>query len=78
MLEAMRRENKQPRNRLVDTEREFIRISWLNKIYREEPIQHRQRLGLPMDNLIGLSVHDPYFQPTHQRSSSDASSPSLL
>jgi hypothetical protein len=27
MLEAMRRENKQLRNRLVDTEREYIRIS---------------------------------------------------
>ena len=27
-----------------------------------------------MDNLIGLSAHDPYFQPTHRRSSSNASS----
>ncbi|KAH9038531.1 hypothetical protein EDB85DRAFT_1932818 [Lactarius pseudohatsudake] len=65
------------RNRLVDTEREFIRISRLNEIYREELIQHRRRLGLPVDNLIGLSAHDPYFQPTHRRSSSsNASSPS--
>ncbi|KAH8984910.1 hypothetical protein EDB92DRAFT_1884472 [Lactarius akahatsu] len=77
MLEAMRRENEQLRNRLVDTEREFIRISRLNEIYREELIQHRRRLGLPVDNLIGLSAHDPYFQPTHRRSSSsNASSPS--
>jgi hypothetical protein len=74
MLEAMRRENDQLRNRLVDTEREFIRISRLNEIYREELIQHRRRLGLPVDNLIGLSAHDPYFQPTHRRSSSNASS----
>ncbi|KAI9462784.1 hypothetical protein BJY52DRAFT_1255136 [Lactarius psammicola] len=74
MLEAMRRENEQLRNRLVDTEREFIRISRLNEIYREELIQHRRRLGLPVDNLIGLSAHDPYFQPTHRRSSSNASS----
>ncbi|KAI0291012.1 hypothetical protein BC826DRAFT_1024457 [Russula brevipes] len=76
MLEAMRRENEQLRNRLVDTEREFIRISRLNEIYREELIQHRRRLNLPVDNLIGLSAHDPYFQPTHRRSSSAASSPS--
>ena len=34
------------------------------------------QLGLPVDNLIGLSAHDPYFQPTHRRSSSNASSPS--
>ncbi|KAI9507848.1 hypothetical protein F5148DRAFT_1201549 [Russula earlei] len=76
MLDAMRRENEQLRNRLVDTEREFIRISRLNEIYREELIQHRRRLGLPVDNLIGLSAQDPYFQPTHRRSSSSASSPS--
>jgi hypothetical protein len=44
MLEAMRRENEQLRNRLVDTEREFIRISRLNEIYREELIQHRRRV----------------------------------
>ncbi|KAN0109163.1 hypothetical protein V8E52_009594 [Russula decolorans] len=76
MLEAMRRENEHLRNRLVDTEREFIRITRLNEIYREELIQHRRRLGLPVDNLIGLSAHDPYSQPTHRRSSSNASSPS--
>ena len=44
MLEAMRRENEHLRNRLVDTEREFIRISKLNEIYREELIQHRRRV----------------------------------
>lgn len=33
------------------------------------------QLGLPVDNLIGLSAHDPYFQPTHRRSSSSTSSP---
>jgi len=76
MLEAMRRENEHLRNRLVDTEREFIRITRLNEIYREELIQHRRRLGLPVDNLIGLSAHDSYFQPTHRRSSSNTSSPS--
>lgn len=74
MLEAMRRENEQLRNRLVDTERDYIRISRLNEIYREELIDHRRRLGLSVDNLIGLSSLDPYSQPTHRRSWSNASS----
>jgi hypothetical protein len=34
------------------------------------------QLGLPVDNLIGLSAHDTYFQPTHRRNSSSTSSPS--
>ncbi|KAF9003313.1 hypothetical protein BDQ17DRAFT_1242194 [Cyathus striatus] len=76
MLEAMRRENEQLRNRLVDTERDYIRIMRLNEIYREELIEHRRRLGLPVDSLIGLSSSDPYSQPTHHRSSSSVSSPS--
>ncbi|OCH91282.1 hypothetical protein OBBRIDRAFT_775434 [Obba rivulosa] len=76
MLDAMRRENEQLRSRLVDTERDYIRISRLNEIYREELIEHRRRLGLSVDNLIGLSSVDPYSQPTHRRSSFTASSPS--
>ncbi|KAH9932209.1 uncharacterized protein B0H18DRAFT_987067 [Fomitopsis serialis] len=76
MLEAMRRENEQLRTRLVDTERDYIRITRLNEIYREELIEHRRRLGLPVDNLIGLASPDPYSQPTHHRTSSSASSPS--
>ncbi|KAH7910674.1 hypothetical protein BJ138DRAFT_1135870 [Hygrophoropsis aurantiaca] len=75
MLEAMRRENEQLRNRLVDTERDYVRISRLNEIYREELIDHRRRLGLSVDNLIGLSSQDPYSQPTHRRSISNLSSP---
>ena len=46
MLEAMRRENEQLRNRLTDTEREFVRISRLNDIYREELIEHRTKVSL--------------------------------
>ena len=43
--------------------------AWLNNIIKQ--------LGLPVDNLIGLSAHDPYFQPTHhRRNSSSTSSPS--
>lgn len=44
MLEAMRRENEHLRNKLVDTERDYIRISRLNEIYREELIVHRRRV----------------------------------
>jgi len=45
MLEAMRRENEHLRNKLVDTERDYVRISRLNEIYREELIDHRRRVG---------------------------------
>ncbi|KAJ3501405.1 hypothetical protein NMY22_g18938 [Coprinellus aureogranulatus] len=80
MLEAMRRENEQLRNRLSDTEREFVRITRLNDIYREELIEHRTRMGLPVDDLIGMPASDPLSQPTHRRSwasySSTGSSPS--
>lgn len=44
MLEAMMRENEQLRSRLVDTERDYVRISRLNEIYREELIDHRRRV----------------------------------
>ncbi|TFY61582.1 hypothetical protein EVJ58_g4432 [Rhodofomes roseus] len=43
MLEAMRRENEQLRTRLVETERDYIRVTRLNEIYREELIEHRRR-----------------------------------
>ncbi|KAI0701991.1 hypothetical protein BC835DRAFT_1322182 [Cytidiella melzeri] len=78
MLDAMRRENEQLRSRLVETERDYVRISRLNDIYREELIQHRRRLGLPVDNLIGLasSAQDPWSQPLHRRPSVP-NSPSL-
>ncbi|KAH6909417.1 hypothetical protein BKA70DRAFT_199204 [Coprinopsis sp. MPI-PUGE-AT-0042] len=73
MLETLRRENEQLRNKLVDTERDFVRISRLNDIYREELIEHRRRLGISTDTLIGVSP-DALSQPTHHRSA--ASSPS--
>ena len=44
MLEALTRENEHLRNKLVDTERDYIRISRLNEIYREELIVHRRRV----------------------------------
>lgn len=41
----MRRENEQLRARLVDTERDYIRVTRLNEIYREELIEHRRRVS---------------------------------
>ncbi|KAI0747027.1 hypothetical protein C8Q80DRAFT_1104756 [Daedaleopsis nitida] len=76
ILDALRRENEALRSRLVETEQDFIRISRLNEVYREELIQHRRRLGLPVDNLIGLPQSEPFSQPTHRRSNSTSSSPS--
>ncbi|KAI6165891.1 hypothetical protein EDD17DRAFT_1884154 [Pisolithus thermaeus] len=73
LLEAMRRENEQLRNRLVDTERDYVRIARLNEIYREELLEHRRRLGLSVDNLVGLSSADPFSQSTHRRSLSNLS-----
>ncbi|KIY45051.1 hypothetical protein FISHEDRAFT_61393 [Fistulina hepatica ATCC 64428] len=70
MLDAMRRENDQLRNRLTDIEKDYIRLFRLNEIYREELIEHRNRLGQPVDNLIGMSSADPYSQPLHRRASS--------
>ena len=45
LLEAMRRENEELRNRLADTERGYMRISRLNEVYREELIEHRRRVS---------------------------------
>ncbi|KAI0698050.1 hypothetical protein C8T65DRAFT_582172 [Cerioporus squamosus] len=76
ILDALRRENEALRSRLVETEQDFIRISRLNEVYREELIQHRRRLGLPVDNLIGLPQSEPLSQPLHRRPSFTSSSPS--
>lgn len=45
MLNAVRKENEILRSRLVDAEREFIRISRLNDVYREELIDHRRKVS---------------------------------
>ena len=44
-ISALRRENEMLRNRLVDTEREFVHTVRLNDIYREELIEHRRRVS---------------------------------
>jgi hypothetical protein len=46
MLETLQRENEQLRARLIDTERDYIRITRLNEIYRQELITHRNRVGI--------------------------------
>lgn len=45
MLDALRRENENLRNRLVDTERDYVRVTRLNEVYREELIEHRRRVS---------------------------------
>lgn len=52
MLEAMRRENEQLRTRLVDTERDYVRISRLNDIYREELLELRRRVSFFFSLLV--------------------------
>jgi len=44
-INALRRENEMLRNRLVDTEREFVRMVRLNDVYREELIELRRRVS---------------------------------
>ncbi|KAM5532168.1 hypothetical protein V8D89_014193 [Ganoderma adspersum] len=78
ILDALRRENEALRSRLVETEQDFIRISRLNEVYREELIQHRRRLGLPVDSLIGLPQSEPFSQPMHRRSSTSSSPSSSI
>ncbi|KAL0579651.1 hypothetical protein V5O48_002347 [Marasmius crinis-equi] len=76
MLEALRLENQTLRARLAEYERDYLRLSRLNEVYREELIEHRSRLGRSVDNLVGMSSSDPFSQPTHHRSSSISSSTS--
>lgn len=45
VLEALRRENEALRSRLTDAERDYIRMTRLNEIYREELIDHRRRVS---------------------------------
>lgn len=47
LLEALRRENEALRNRLVDMERDYIKVVRQNDIYREELIDHRRRVRAP-------------------------------
>lgn len=46
ILETLRRENEQLRGRLADMERDYIRVSRLNEVYREELIDYRTRVSI--------------------------------
>ncbi|QRV96179.1 hypothetical protein RhiJN_24197 [Ceratobasidium sp. AG-Ba] len=56
LLEAMRLENAQLRSRVSDLERDFLRVSRINEVYRQELLEHRRRLGIPYESLIGLAA----------------------
>ncbi|KAG9080555.1 hypothetical protein FRC06_006444 [Ceratobasidium sp. 370] len=56
LIEAMRLENAQLRTRVADLERDFLRVSRINDVYRQELLEHRRRLGLPYESLIGLAA----------------------
>ncbi|PLW19487.1 hypothetical protein PCANC_08748 [Puccinia coronata f. sp. avenae] len=55
LIEVLKTENSNLRNRLVDTEREFIKTSRQNEMYRSELIALRQRAGMSIDDLIGAA-----------------------
>jgi len=74
LLEALRRENEQLRNRLTDMERDYVRLMRLNEIYREELIDHRRRMGMSVDNLIGISNVEPVSHSRRRRSMSNTTS----
>lgn len=44
-INALRSENEMLRSRLIDIEREFVRMVRLNDVYREELIEHRRRVS---------------------------------
>lgn len=46
LLAALKKENESLRQRLFTTERDFIRVTRLNDIYREELIDHRRRVSI--------------------------------
>lgn len=58
ILEALRRENEQLRTRVADMERDYVRLTRLNEIYREELIDHRRRVRSSISFLpiVGFST----------------------
>lgn len=44
MLAALQRENETLRSPLADMERDYVRISRLNEVFREELLEHRNRV----------------------------------
>ena len=52
MLETLRQENEQLRNRLLSAERNYIRATHLNDIYREELIDRRRRVRVSVSTCL--------------------------
>ncbi|KAF9020817.1 hypothetical protein BDZ89DRAFT_1071931 [Hymenopellis radicata] len=76
LVDGLRRENEALRVRLSETERDYLQVVRTNDVYREELIELRMRLGIPIDNLIGLQ-HLPN-RPQTQPSSSIRRVPSSI
>jgi len=74
VLEALRRENEQLRSRVANMERDYVKLMRLNEIYREELIDHRRRMGMSVDNLIGISNVEPVSHSRRRRSISNTTS----
>lgn len=60
LLDALRRENDALRNRVVDTERDYIRVTRLNEVYREELIEHRRRVSISHYFRLGATSTFPF------------------
>ncbi|EGF99222.1 uncharacterized protein MELLADRAFT_118352 [Melampsora larici-populina 98AG31] len=73
LIELLKTENSNLRNRLVDTEREYIKTSRQSDMYRNELIALRQRVGLPIDDLIGAIPTFEENYPAARRRSRGAS-----
>lgn len=48
LLDTLKKENDNLRERLGTVETEFVRLTRLNEVYREELIQHRRRVRLSL------------------------------
>lgn len=45
LLDALKKENESLRSRLVATERDYVKVTRLNEVFREELIDHRRRVS---------------------------------
>ncbi|EJT99409.1 hypothetical protein DACRYDRAFT_110132 [Dacryopinax primogenitus] len=52
VVDALRRENDGLRNRLHETETDYIRLSRTLSAYKDELVTLRRQLGIPVDNLV--------------------------
>ncbi|KAG8851905.1 hypothetical protein FRB91_007226 [Serendipita sp. 411] len=68
VVNALRRENEALKTRLIDADRDLARATKLNEMYRDELLELRKRLGLPLEGLlVGQALAESSSQPTHQR-----------